>query len=189
MTKSIIFSFFLIYYSQINAQDCGVERWKIKTLSDPDTLFINFSKVVNTSIHEQVALVRPSINRNSRHISERTVLELKCSIVGYKREAGDKDIHIILEDEETEETLVAELPSSRCSAINLTSRSKLFFELEKWFVTNIGYPTSNFVYLKKHIHVIITGIGYFDYVHGQIGMAPNGREIHPVLGITKRNTK
>ena len=189
MTKLFFYSVFLIVNFKTEAQDCGVERWKIKTLSDRDTVLINFTKVEKTSIHEQVALKRPSINRNSRHISERTVYEMSCSIVGYKREAGDKDIHIILEDEETEETLVAELPSSRCPEINLTSRSKLFFELEKWFVANIGYPTSNFVYLKKHIPVIITGIGYFDYVHGQIGMATNGREIHPILGIKKRNIK
>lgn len=189
MKKYIFYFLFIPFYARTNAQDCGVERWKIKTLSDPDTILINFSKVVKTSVHEQVTLDRPSINRNSRHTSECTVYEMRCSIVGYKRESGDKDIHIILEDEETEETLVAELPSSRCSAIKSTSRSKLFFELEKWFVINIGYPTSNFVYLKKHIPVLITGIGYFDYVHGQIGMASNGREIHPVLGITKRNTK
>ena len=172
---------------QLQFQDCGVERWPIKTLSDPDTVKIDFLKIIPSTIHQQVSLTKPSINRNKRHDTERSVLKINCSIVGFKRENGDKDIHIIIEDDETEETMVAEIPSHKCLAIMKTSRQKLFFELNKWFVENIGYPSNNFIYLKKHIPVTITGIGYFDYVHGQVGMAANGREIHPILSIVKRN--
>ncbi len=28
--------------------------------------------------------------------------------------------------------------------------------------------------------VQITGVGFFDYIHGQRGVAPNGIELHPV---------
>jgi hypothetical protein len=28
----------------------------------------------------------------------------------------------------------------------------------------------------------ITGVGFFDYQHGQTGVAPNAIELHPVLG-------
>ena len=31
--------------------------------------------------------------------------------------------------------------------------------------------------------VRITGVGFFDYLHGQRGVAPNGIELHPVLGV------
>lgn len=31
--------------------------------------------------------------------------------------------------------------------------------------------------------VWITGVGFFDYVHGQRGVAPNGIELHPVLDV------
>jgi len=31
--------------------------------------------------------------------------------------------------------------------------------------------------------VRITGVGFFDYIHGQHGVAPNGIELHPVLGV------
>jgi len=82
--------------------------------------------------------------------------------------------------------MVAEIPSHKCSSIQKTSRKTLFFDLGKWFVENIGYPSNKFVYLKKHIPVTITGLGFFDYVHGQIGMSSNGREIHPVLSISKQ---
>ena len=29
--------------------------------------------------------------------------------------------------------------------------------------------------------VRITGVGFFDYIHGQRGVAPHGIELHPVL--------
>jgi len=31
--------------------------------------------------------------------------------------------------------------------------------------------------------VRVTGVGFFDYVHGQSGVAPNGIELHPVLDV------
>src|SRR5207245_1542802 len=34
------------------------------------------------------------------------------------------------------------------------------------------------------IPVQVNGVGFFDYRHGQVGMALNGLELHPVLGIT-----
>jgi hypothetical protein len=31
--------------------------------------------------------------------------------------------------------------------------------------------------------VTLFGVGFFDVIHGQRGVAPNGIELHPVLGI------
>ena len=31
--------------------------------------------------------------------------------------------------------------------------------------------------------VRITGVGFFDYIHGERGVAPNGIELHPVLDV------
>jgi hypothetical protein len=28
----------------------------------------------------------------------------------------------------------------------------------------------------------VTGVAFFDFLHGQTGVAPNGIELHPVLG-------
>jgi hypothetical protein len=29
----------------------------------------------------------------------------------------------------------------------------------------------------------VRGVGFFDRIHGQTGIAPNGIELHPILGI------
>lgn len=164
------------------AQDCGIERWDVKTLSDKDTLKIDFHKIIPSTVHQQVSLTKPQ-RQSSRLDSESTVYSIDCFIIGYARESNDKDIHMIIEDILTDETMVVEIPSKDCSAIQRTSRFQLFADLEEWFFKNIGLPTSSFFYLKKHIPVNITGLGFFDRNHGQIGMADNFREIHPVLSI------
>ena len=38
------------------------------------------------------------------------------------------------------------------------------------------------VHLSFPVHV--TGIGFFDFLHRQDGVAPNGVELHPVLSIS-----
>lgn len=166
----------------ITGQNCGIERWSIKTLSDPDTLKINFQNIVPTTVHAQVSLESPK-EKKSRLNTETNVYSIDCFIVGFKKESNDKDIHIIIEDIETDETMVAEIPSYECFEIQKTSRYELFKELQEWFIANIGQPKSNFIFLEKHIPVTITGVGFFDLHHGQIGMSGNGREIHPVLSI------
>ena len=55
--------------------------------------------------------------------------------------------------------------------------------MDQWFVDNIGSPKSSFTYPVKPKLVALTGIGFFDSVHGQKGMPANGREIHPVLSM------
>jgi hypothetical protein len=182
--KTIYFTSILLIFT-INsavAQNCGVDRWSIKTLSDIDTLKIDFNHIVSSTVHEQVSLLAPKIKKG-RLESETKVYSIDCNLIGFKRESGDKDIHVIVEDINTDETMVIEIPSHQCFEIQKTSRYKLFKDLQGWFYSNIGSPKSKFFYLKKHIPVTVTGVGFFDFNHGQIGMADNGREIHPVLSI------
>ena len=184
MKKLILITTFSLVFTLnlIVAQNCGVDRWSVKTLSDIDTLKIDFNHIVSSTVHEQASLLAPKIKKG-RLESETKVYSIECNLIGFKRESGDKDIHVIIEDINTDETMVIEIPSHQCYEIQKTSRYKLFKDLQGWFYSNIGAPKTNFVYLKKHIPIIITGVGFFDFNHGQIGMANNGREIHPVLSM------
>ncbi len=180
----IIFTLFLFAFSfSVTAQDCGERRWDVKTLSDYDTLLINFSHTVKTTVHEQCRLPAPKREPTYRMKSEDTVYALTCYIIAYKKQADDKDIHIIIQDLKTKEMMVAEIISSQCQSVRKTSRYLQMKNLDEWFVTTIGKPTTTFTYLHKHVMVKITGTGFFDTVHGQKGMAMNGREIHPVLSM------
>ena len=169
-------------FSQIH---CGTERWSVKTLSDPDTVKIDFNQVVTSSVHLQTGLTAPHpIKDIPRRADESTVYQITCRVLGFKKEGGatgDKDFHVVIEDPETHETMIAEIPSEECDGVAGTSRAEQFAELRQWFSDNIGEPTVNFHKLKDPVTVILTGVGFFDYNHGQTGRANNGREIHPVL--------
>ena len=40
-----------------------------------------------------------------------------------------------------------------------------------------------------NVKVKLTGVGFFDFIHGQKGIAANGREIHPVLSMEYKKNK
>jgi hypothetical protein len=188
MKKTIIIILFQCMAYSISAQvHCGTERWDVKTLSDADTININFNQIVPSSVHEQVLLTPPSkIKDIPRRDDESVIYQIKCRILTFKKEGGkdgDKDIHIVIEDPETHETMIAELPDPICDGIQGTSRVAQFAELNQWFSDNIGEPITKFKDLKDPPTVVITGTGFFDFNHGQKGRAINGREIHPVLSI------
>lgn len=182
MLRILCLLFSSILVSKFSYSQCGVERWAIKTLMDADTILIDFKNVQPSTVHEQISIMKEHTERNRRRSSETIVYSLPCAIVGFKRE-DDNDVHVIIEDTATEETMVAELISAKCLDSTKTGRYFLFQELENWFIRNIGHPTSRFTFLTNHIHVTITGVGFFDFCHGQKGMAENCREIHPVLSI------
>jgi hypothetical protein len=175
----------LSIYAQVH---CGTERWDVKTLSDPDTVKINFNQVVPSSVHEQVLIVPPGKIKHDlpRRDDESIIYHIKCNIISFKREGGskgDKDIHVVIQDPETFETMIAEIPHPVCNGIQGTSRVQQFEDLNQWFSDNIGEPTTKFKELMEPASVVITGLGFFDFNHGQRGRATNGREIHPVLSI------
>jgi hypothetical protein len=48
------------------------------------------------------------------------------------------------------------------------------------FVAACGMP-GNSSFTRLTGKATIRGIGFFDFLHGQTGVAPNGVELHPVL--------
>ena len=60
--KKIIYLFLIVHCSLLIVHcfaQCGEERWDVKTLSDKDTVLINFDKIIKSNIHEQISLPKP----------------------------------------------------------------------------------------------------------------------------------
>ena len=185
--RQILIFLLTCFYLASSAQ-CGKERWNVKTLSDKDTLKVDFIHVIKTTVNTQAHLPKPAKipQKMPRQNTECNIYTIDCYIVEYKKES-DKDIHIVLRDLKTNATMVAEIPSPFCPEVQKTSRYRKFAELYSWFNRNIGKPTPKFKILPQPLKVRITGVGFYDFIHGQRGMAPNGREIHPVLSISLIN--
>lgn len=158
---------------------CGVERWSVKTGTDPDVGLVNTSVSTSTTIANMRALAAPgTLPANNRvQPTETTVFTINATLTEYKLET-DSDYHVVIADA-SGNTMITEIPSPTCvgagspftTAIS-NSRSKFDAQLH----ATTSFQTAN-------IPVQITGVGFFDFLHGQTGVAPNGIELHPVLNI------
>ncbi|MDR3609700.1 MAG: hypothetical protein P4L27_04005 [Ignavibacteriaceae bacterium] len=159
---------------------CGVERWAVKTCIDADTVNINFNNIVPSSIAYQRSLVHPTLpsDNTTRLAVEDTVYQITCQLVEYKYET-DQDYHVVIKTiGSASETMVSEIPDPTCAGISNTSRYQELIALRTWF-SNRYSPTS--IFKSVGDTVTLTGVGFFDFAHGQTGAAPNQREIHPIL--------
>lgn len=159
------------------AQGCGTERWAIKTASDTQASQVSTAQHP-TTIAALRALRKPtSLPSNSRiRPTEITEYVIAGTLTGYKQES-DGDYHLVVADS-AKRTMIVELADPRCVT---GARFKTeITNVRKAFAARYT-PTGTMQHPNRAIRV--RGIGFFDYLHGQTGVAPNGIELHPVLGL------
>src|SRR5258707_956741 len=158
---------------------CGVERWSVKTGTDPDVGLINLSSSTANTIVTMRGWPAPSPIPANNRVSpyETTQWVLNATLTQYKLE-GDSDYHLVLSDA-SGNTLIAEIPSPSCVGSGSPfgpGIQNARNQFDARFTATTSFQTAN-------IPVQVTGVGMFDFLHGQTGVAPNGIEIHPVLNI------
>jgi hypothetical protein len=107
---------------------------------------------------------------------------VRAKLVEMKLE-DDSDIHLVIADPtRTGASMIAELPSPSCT-VGATPKARLKMRRARnAFIAACGSPTGSFRRLSGT--ATITGVGFFDQIHGQTGVAPNGIELHPVVEIS-----
>jgi hypothetical protein len=156
---------------------CGVERHDVKDLLDG---FVPGASR-DISVAELRALPVPANADAGRTRPERVVYRIQALALADKIEA-DSDIHLALADPaDPSATLIAEFPAASCLAESTEAP-----ELEAAradLVGALGDPPTSSKYhnLTPPPCVTLTGVAFFDRIHGQRGVAPNGIELHPVL--------
>ena len=158
---------------------CGVERWAVKTGTDADANLVNLNSTTSSTISSLRALTQPStLPANNRlQPTETTVFVLNATLTQYKLES-DSDYHLVLSDA-SGNTMIAEIPSPGCVGAGSPFASQISTSRSTFngsFTATTSFQTAN-------IPVRVTGVGFFDFLHGQTGVAPNGIELHPVLNI------
>jgi hypothetical protein len=161
------------------AQSCGVERWSVKTGTDADVGKINLSATTSQLITTMRGWPAPNPIPSNNRVSpyETTVWVLNATLTKYKSET-DSDYHLVLSDA-AGNTLIGEIPLPGCVGSGSPFLSKIT-NARAEFDAKLN-ATSSFQTVS--IPVRITGVGMFDFLHGQTGVAPNGIEIHPILDI------
>jgi hypothetical protein len=166
---------------------CGTERWAVKTLTDDDSSSVNTTPEEQT-VHQLVSQPRP---RGTLPPNNRTPLELKtfkvtAQLVGYKTET-DQDFHVVIADlDHPTETMIVEIPSKDCSGACASGHTDDFDKARQVIIDLIGEFTGTGLLRPQELTAVeVTGVGFFDFCHGQTGVARNVIELHPVLNIKK----
>ena len=157
---------------------CGRERWNIKTGTDPAAASVDQSVVQKTTIAQLDQLPPPPSPTARVPPVEQTVYQVTATLDGYKTEP-DSDDHLVLDDGQGR-TMIAEIPAPDC--ISAGPFKAAVSQVRPGF--DARFSPTNSAFKTAAVTVTVTGVGFFDRVHGQRGVAPNGIELHPVLSIS-----
>ncbi len=155
---------------------CGVERWSVKTGTDADAGAITLASTTPTTIASLDAIAAPSsLPANNRvKPTETTVYQVSATLTQYKLEA-DSDYHLVLQDSGGR-TMIAEIPDPACVGAGSVLASRIQNarnQFDAKYTATGSFKTAN-------VAVTVTGVGFFDFDHGQTGVAPNAIELHAV---------
>ena len=144
---------------------------------------MNFTPV-QSSVAELRSLAPPAFLPQSSRIepTELTAFMLTAQLVEMKAEE-DHDIHLVIaEPGNPTVTMITEFPDAdNCSGAVASAHAQDMRTARAAVVAAFGQPSSSeFTTLNGTATVV--GVGFFDFLHGQTGVAPNGIELHPVLG-------
>ena len=157
-------------------RSCGVERWLVKTRSHSDVRQVDTRHVVTTTIAQLRALPAPHLLPATRRLRpvETTVYQFDATILRYKEEV-DSDVHIVVADA-SGKTMIVEIPDGVDCISAASPFRPLIEKLRAAFDARFA-PNSQ-RWQRPAIHVHVVGVAFFDVLHGQSGVAPNGIELH-----------
>jgi hypothetical protein len=167
-----------VSYTWPPAAHCGTERWAVKTGTDPDARLIDLGSVTPATVASLDSLPPPpGLPQDSRiQMTETTVFRVRATLTRFKQEA-DSDYHLVLSD--AGHTMIAEIPDPSC----VGAGSPLLGGIERARSQFDARYSPDGSFQAAGVTVTVTGAGFLDFLHGQAGAAPNGIELHPVLGI------
>jgi len=142
------------------ASACGVERWAVKTLQDRPALL----PARTTTVHFLVTRPAP-VDPTTRLPFERHVFTVLAAVVLIRPEA-DSDLHLVLQA--GGDHMIAEAPSASCDSRATPVRRQQMAAAR--------------ARVRLCARARVTGVAFFDFDHGQTGVAPNAIELHPLLG-------
>jgi hypothetical protein len=159
----------------MNGGKCGTERWNVKTGTDSQAPGVSLPPEPNT-IATLTALPAAGGGSSRESPTETTLWELKDVTLTMIKLETDSDYHMVLSD--GAHTMIAEIPYPSCTSGSpwtcFVTHARSLVDSRFTVAPTPQYPS---------LTVTVRGVGFFDFLHGQTGVAPNGIELHPVLQI------
>jgi hypothetical protein len=175
------------------------QRWSVKTGADAGAGNLVGLAPTPTTIANLRALAVPAVlpPDGRSQGAEETVWELSATLTGYKHES-DGDYHLVIADDQRN-TMIAEIPDpaelapGSFFAAQITAARQAF---DEQFGLHEAAPAARPAAAPEFAaaamapalvqvaeSVTLQGLGFFDFAHGQDGVAPNAIELHPVISI------
>jgi hypothetical protein len=131
----------------------------------------------STTIAQLVALPAAGGGASRESPTETTLWELTDVTLSLIKLETDSDYHMVVTD--GAHTMIVEVPYPTCTT---GSAWTCFISRAR---SEVDAKFSNITSSPQYPSVTITvrGVGFFDFIHGQDGVAPNGIELHPVLQV------
>ena len=164
--------------ARTSAIRCDRTLHALKTLSDPQSRFVNF-RPRTTTIRGINSRRRPHPTPTERNNAfERQVWRVKAQIV--KDRLDDHgDIQLVLFDRGS--YMIAELPAPACLP-RATRARQAIVRARRRFERGCGVAARSWT--NQGAVAYISGVGFWDIPNRQIGHARNYAELHPVTGVT-----
>jgi hypothetical protein len=141
---------------------CGLERWTVKTLQDRPRLL----RAKRTTVAHLGSLTPPrSIPFFTRLPFEHHIFSVVAAVTLVRQES-DEDLHVVLKSGKSQ--MITEAPSRACTSRATSVRRRQMTKARQA--------------VRVCAKARVVGVAFFDYFHFQTGVAPNGIELHPILG-------
>ena len=154
----------------------------MKTLSDPAAHQVDFVPV-DRRVTNLRLLNGPVMHEDSPRFGgvKRQTIRARAQVVEAKVEE-DSDIHLVIAPRtHRARTMIVEFPAPQCVASPFKPPE---MRAARRVLLSRCPAIGSSDFTIRHGSVTITGVGFWDILHGQTGVAPNGIELHPVLSFT-----
>jgi len=162
------------------AVSCGVWRWDVNTLSDPQRKDVDFTpeRIGINALRRRDSPSGLSIDTPRLNGVEKHVYRVRAQVITATVE-DDSDIHLVIASRSNrEKTMIVEFPHPRC-VDSAFKRPEM--RSARTSMLHLCGPISSSSFTDLQGKVVIEGVGFWDEDHGQTGVAPNAIELHPVL--------
>jgi hypothetical protein len=167
------------YDTAAGAVDCGKFREDVKTGADDDADKVSLVPV-ETSIAVLAALTPPDHlddDKQREEPTETTTWRLDNVAMTFAKLSDDGDYHLDVSD--GTRSMITEIPFPGCID-GASPYTCLVTEARAAVEAQFSpHPEGECVQYR----VSMVGVGFFDDVAGRTGQAPNGIELHPLLGV------
>lgn len=154
----------------------------MKTLTDPLASEVRLAPVATTIAHLRTLAVRRGRGGMRGSGVEMTTYRVRGRLVAARVEE-DSDVHLVLADPASGGTMIAEFPALGCTKARRRRGGRRWSAPASPSSRRAPTPAADRSPTSAAAQRL-QSVGFFDFKHGQRGVAPNAIELHPVLAFS-----